>query len=97
MQHQKWCKKKEMAPEEALAKGLSSSPIHPLQTPTFIHKNKMMSTKTILFLIHFFTFSIFLTASFPCTKMLVHDRTIYRVLRDTSLSCQVLAQFLKLL
>ena len=38
-----------MAPEEALAKGLSSSsPIHPLQTPTFIHKNKMMSTKAIL-------------------------------------------------
>lgn len=38
-----------MAPEEALAKGLSSSsPIHPLQIPTFVHKIKMMSTKTIL-------------------------------------------------
>lgn len=49
MQHQKWCKKKEMAPEEALAKGLSSSsPIRPLQTPTFIHKIKMMSAKAIL-------------------------------------------------
>lgn len=49
MEHWKWCKKKEMALEETLAKGLiSSSPVHPLQTPTFIHKIKMMSTKAIL-------------------------------------------------